>query len=487
MNPAGPPKVLIKKFGPEGFTESDASSGVVVLGATGSGKTTGPGQLLARAYLSAGFGGLVLCAKPSEAAQWRKLGNETGRIDDFRFVDVSGNERFNFMEWAANQGGEGAGYTINIVNLLDEIASVIEEGGAANSNNGDSAFFRQALSNLLMNAVDACSLSGLRCELPILRALVTSAPQSLAQRDDPRWQEESVCWRALREAETATKDNPSRRPDYEECRNYWERDFPALSDRTRGVITLMFSLVARPFVTSPLLKLFGMDSTLKPEDTFDGRVIVIDLPVQEYALAGRVSALAWKRCFQKAVMRRRQDSAPQRNVFLYADEAQWFVTERDAEYQAVARSAGGCTVYLTQQRESLRRMLRNDDAVENLLANLQTKIFCQNTGATNTWASELLGERFVKVTSTSVGRSGLHGVRGIADDVNASAGIQRSEERRYYVEPAAFTTLKRGGPANDFQVEAVVFCGGKRFIDAENGEALPHILLTFRQQIRGAS
>jgi hypothetical protein len=482
MNTSGLPKVLIKKFGPEGFTESDASSGVVVLGATGSGKTTGPGQLLARAYLRAGFGGLVLCAKPTEADQWRNWGHETGRIDDFKFVDASGNERFNFMEWAANQGGEGAGYTINIVNLLDEIASIIEEGGAANSNNGDSAFFRQALSNLLMNAVDVCLLSGLRCELPILRALVTSAPLSLAQRDDPRWQEESICWRALREAETATKDNPSRRPDYEECRNYWERDFPALSDRTRGVITLMFSLVARPFVTSPLLKLFGMDTTLKPEDTFNGRVIVIDLPVQEYALAGRVSALAWKRCFQKAVMRRRPDSTPQRKVFLYADEAQWFVTESDAEYQAIARSAGGCTIYLTQQRESLRRMLRNDDAVENLLANLQTKIFCQNTGATNRWASELLGEHFIKSTSTSISRGSNQTVDGETGGLNAGSSIQRSEERRYYVEPARFTTLRRGGPSNDYQVQAIVYCGGKLFDDPQGGELLPYKLLTFKQK-----
>jgi hypothetical protein len=38
-------------------------------------------------------------------------------------------------------------------------------------------------------------------------------------------------------------------------------------------------------------------------------------------------------------------------VFPWADEAQNFVTPFDAEYQAVARSAGGCTVYLTQNRE----------------------------------------------------------------------------------------------------------------------------------------
>ena len=94
-----------------------------------------------------------------------------------------------------------------------------------------------------------------------------------------------------------------------------------------------------------------------------------------------------------------------RPVFLWADEAQNFVTEFDAEYQAVARSAGGCTVYLTQNRESYRRVLGNSDAVDSLLGNLQAKFFCQNSGETNEWAAKLLGERWLNVTSTNVGRS----------------------------------------------------------------------------------
>ena len=92
-------------------------------------------------------------------------------------------------------------------------------------------------------------------------------------------------------------------------------------------------------------------------------------------------------------------------MFLWADEAQNFVSDFDAEYQAVARSAGGCTVYLTQNRESYRRVLGNSDAVDSLLGNLQAKFFCQNSGETNEWAAKLLGERWMGVTSTNVGQS----------------------------------------------------------------------------------
>jgi signal recognition particle GTPase len=52
------------------WTLSDALQGVIIFGANGSGKTSGSAALLARKYLAAGFGGLVLCAKTDEAGRW---------------------------------------------------------------------------------------------------------------------------------------------------------------------------------------------------------------------------------------------------------------------------------------------------------------------------------------------------------------------------------------------------------------------------------
>jgi hypothetical protein len=55
------------------LTLADAKTGVLITGQTGRGKTSGPGRLLAKAYLRAGFGGLVLCAKIDEADLWRNI------------------------------------------------------------------------------------------------------------------------------------------------------------------------------------------------------------------------------------------------------------------------------------------------------------------------------------------------------------------------------------------------------------------------------
>src|SRR5438552_2035229 len=57
----------------------DAFEGVQIFGATGSGKTSGSGAAVAKSFLSAGFGGLVLTAKPDERALWEGYCRETGR------------------------------------------------------------------------------------------------------------------------------------------------------------------------------------------------------------------------------------------------------------------------------------------------------------------------------------------------------------------------------------------------------------------------
>jgi hypothetical protein len=184
------------------------------------------------------------------------------------------------------------------------------------------------------------------------------------------------------------------------------------------------------------------------------------------------------------VMRRTQPAQGYlRPAFLWADEAQTFVTDSDAEYQAVARSAGGCTVYLTQNRESLRRVLGDSDAVDALLGNLQTKFFCQNSSTdTNEWASELLGKRWMQVLKHG-GGDGAGGPDNAAS--RASTNFSMSRELQSFVEPARFTTLRRGGDTNGFAVDAIVYKGGEEFDgydDYGKPERQPHLLLTFNQK-----
>lgn len=464
------PLTIIRDWGNgQAFRLSDALTGVAAFGATGSGKTSGVAQHLALGYLAADFGGLVLCAKKEEREQWQKWARATGREQDLIIFDPSGRYRFNFLDWEASRGGEGGGVTINIVALLDEIAGTIAGGAGRDEKGGENDFFVDALHHMNMNLVDLPIFANLPVTLPLLRSIVTTAPNELKDVQDPDWQRSSTCSAIITEAERRLTNAPQEiKDDFEECKNYWLKEYPVLAEKTRSIITLSFSMLVRPFVTRPLRRLFSTDTNIRPEDAFKGKIIIIDLPVQEYRLAGRIANLAWKYCFQVAVLRRMKPGGQfLRPVFLWADEAQNFVSDFDAEYQAVARSAGGCTVYLTQNRESYRRVLGNNDAVDSLLGNLQSKFFCQNSGETNKWAADLFGERWINVSSTNVSRS----------EQGASGGVSRSEQRRYIVEPARFTTLKRGGEVYGFQVESIVYKGGNLFEDGQ-----PFKLLVFNQR-----
>jgi hypothetical protein len=481
------PQTVLRDWGNgEGFRLSDALTGVCVFGATGSGKTSGPAKHLAYGYLAAGFGGLVLCAKKEERRQWEQWAAECDRTDDLVIIDASGANRFNFMAWEASRPEAGGGLTINIVNLLDEIATAISGGsGQTEGGGGSNKFWEDALHHMNTNLVDLPLFAEIPVSLPLLADIVASAPLNAEQAKDDKWQTESACGKILKEADDATKKaSAGIRDDFMRCQKYWESEFPNLAEKTRSIISLTFSMLARPLVTRPLRQLFSADTNIKPEDTFGGKIIIVDLPVQEFRLVGRIANLAWKYCFQVAVLRRTPPTKPDaylRPVFLWADEAQNFVTNFDAEYQATARSAGGCTVYLTQNRESYGRVLKNMNAVDSLLGNLQCKFFCQNTGLTNDWASFILGQRWVKTTSTSAGQSQNEATPKNPDEQRShNSGVNRSEQKKLFVESAMFTTLKRGGAAHNFQVEAIVYNGGNLFYDGNL--ALPFRLLTFNQR-----
>ena len=370
--------------------------------------------------------------------------------------DASGQHRFNFLSWEAGQDAAG-GLTINVVALLEEIITALEPEKAGG---GDNAFWEDALHQLLINAVELVQLAGYELSLSTLRDIVRSAPLSCEQANDAKWREESACWFFLKQAqERCAGLDDEVQADYAECRAYWLDDFCNLSEKTRSIITLMFTKMAAPFTARPLRKLFSTDTTTTPEACFDGKVIIIALDTQSYRLAGRIAAITWKYCMQVALMRRKP--APQgqylRPVFIWADEAaENFLSRGDSAFQAVARASAGCTVYLAQNINQYRKRLGDSDGFESFIANLQAKFFHQNTGPSCKWASNPLQW-------------------GAEGSTNSSTSL--TEQRRFLVEPSTFTTLKRGGPAYGYEVEAILYKGGHIFEDG-----LPFKRLLFRQR-----
>lgn len=107
-------------------------------------KPAAVGPPLAKAYLRAGFGGLVLCAKKDEMATWQRYAEETGRSDSVLIFDASGDYRFPFLQYEVNREGEGAGYTENLVRLF----MTVYEAVSRSSGSGADPYWRGPCSNL---------------------------------------------------------------------------------------------------------------------------------------------------------------------------------------------------------------------------------------------------------------------------------------------------------------------------------------------------
>lgn len=357
--------------------------------------------------------------------------------------------------------------TENLVALLTGITKMME--GKQQVSGGDQ-FWDRAMHELLRNAIDLLSLSKGTLSLEDICTLVADAPLNPKQVGDKSWQDSSFCAECIREA-NARQKTPRETHDFEMAARYWFKSYAGLADRTRTSIVATFTSMADILLHGIAWDLFCTDTNLVPEVTFmDGAIIVLDLSIQEYNELGRIAQGIFKLMFQRAILRRDAQLFP-RPIFLWADEAQNFIGSFDYQYQAVARSAKACTVYMTQNISNYHAVLgaQSQSEANALLGNFQTKIFHANTDyATNQFASDTIAQQW---TTTNSYNTGMNGDMGVTHSIGGSESVQ------YKVLPATFTTLRKGGPPNDFNVDAVVFQGGR--IWHATGDT--YLLATFKQ------
>ncbi|HMD59995.1 MAG TPA: TraM recognition domain-containing protein, partial [Opitutaceae bacterium] len=440
----------------------DACEGTMIFGGTGSGKTSGSGRALARSFLAAGFGGLVLCAKPEEPALWRGYAADTGRVSDLVMFGGSEPWGFNFMRYESLRPGAGAGITENLVNLFMEVSSIASEDSHGR---GGDPFWERAMKSLVRNCVDALLMAGEPVSLHAMFDVIRGAPGEPAVVSSPEWRKQSGCWRRLEIARSRARGK-SWEIDCREVAAYFLGHFPTLGDKTRGSVVAMFSTLAEALMRGKMRELFCEGSTISPEDVIAGKVVVVDLPVKEWAAVGRMAAVLWKYSLQKASERRGDNGGGRgRPLFLWADECQHFASRYDSLFQATARSSRVASVYMTQNYPSLIAALGGESGgkamTDSLLGNMGTKIFHANSDReTNQLAADLVGKRLQSLRNFGAGASLSLGGQASA---GSSANRGRSEHMDYDIQPTEFSTLRKGGAENRYASEALVFQNGRRW------------------------
>lgn len=454
------------------WSVNDAFQGTQVFGATGSGKSSGSGKAIARAFLDANFGGLVLTAKTDERMEWEKLCAEAGRTPDLIVFGEEQRWRFNFLRYERERPGKGAGNTENLVNLF---CSVLEVADRKSAGSGSDSYWIRALKQLLRNAIDLLTIAVDEVELPLLYRVITSAPSSVDEAASETWRQGSDCYGMILVAGDRA-EKIGRKGDFEITREFWLREYAMLANETRTGIVSMFTTMADCFLRGMLRELFCTGKNFEPEDCFKGKIIILDLPVKEYHELGIFSQVLFKYVWQRSVERRippgisREKAQEEiRPVFLWADESQFFVNQYDALFQSTARSSRACTVYLTQNLPGYQAAFNSaggSAAAEAFLGNLQTKIFHANGDPkTNEWASSSIGR--VRQIQLQGGMS--QGEQNRGSSQNASGSMQFE----FIVQPQEFTELRTGGFENEGVVDSVIFQGGRRWLIDEGKKEVP--------------
>ncbi|MBS0473089.1 MAG: TraM recognition domain-containing protein [Proteobacteria bacterium] len=508
---------LLQLSAQDRFTLRDACQGVHVFGGIGSGKTSGSGKALAAAYLRAGMGGLVLCAKPEEVEQWCRYAAENNRVESTMLFGERGGHGFNFIDYElARQGASGIG------SVVECLMRILEAARLAHPNAGQGQqFWDDAMRQLLRNTIPALYAATGTVRMSDITRFISSAPMSLDQAHSTAWQGSSFMFSTMMAAEK----NPVVRLDAQDLAkigSYWHDEFAQLDPKTRSNIAISVSTALDRFNRGRLHTAFCTDTTFVPEMTFHGAVVILDMSALTWNEDGIIGQQLVKYMWQRAVLSRNA-LAPQhreRPVFLWADESQYFVNSYDTDFQSTCRGSRACTVYLTQSLPTYYAKIGGEQAkhkADMLLANFVTKVFHNNADPeTNRWAADTIGRvlqqraNYSEGTSNSRSRSMSEGESsnwganasvsvsrdahgnystssssgtnwGGGENLSRNRGATRgdstssgySETMDYEIEPGAFSRiLKTGGPANGNNVTAVWFQAGKVFRDSHRNYLL---------------
>lgn len=474
------------------ITWADCVEGTLILGSTGSGKSSGPGRHVAISMLKQGFGFCILCAKPDERKHWEDYIEKEApqRVDDLVVFSRSTGLNFNFLEYEMTRTGEGAGEILNIVSSLMSLneQNRIHQGGGEGR---EDKFWDNSLRRMINRTVSLLKFTDQEVSIFNMRKVVSNCfrdrdPEvynhlkrtiNSQEEIDPgerkkaveslnKWVQSNYFVRLIEKLRLRKAGGPLEEDEIHMVYDYWVKEYPKLAEKPASIIMESFMGIIEPFMNRGILReqfASGISQELKPENIIkQKKIVIIDFPLKEYGMAGIYAATIYKTTFQAAMERRKiEEEESPKPVALWIDEYQSFCSPMsDSLFQTTARSSWVATVYITQNIQNLYfSMGRNmpEARAKSLLGNLNLKYFCSQSDAdTNSWASNMIGEHMTHVPTVSVSSQ---------EKVSKSV----AQQMRYRITPDHFTTLKTGRKTNKNIVEAVVFKAGKTWgRDKEN-------------------
>lgn len=485
---------LLKLNSKDVVTLRTAYEGIFVLGGIGSGKTSGAGRAIAGAMLRSGAGGLVMVAKHEEIALWQAYAEQHGRKDDLVLFDEEAGCNFIAYEFS-RKGVEGAN---SVTDCIMRVLDAAEKAAGQGAGREGEQFWKNTSRQMLLYSISSLyGATGKVTVEDIVRFVTTAPTKRPTTPEDFQHIAKSFAFRILKQFdEQPVRDVPA---DVKKAVNsYWAFQYTSLSEKTRSSIMIHVTSSLNRFATGMLRKCFCDETTIVPEMSFAGKIIVMALPVltmnEEAMIGQQLFQFLWMRAVESRNGLGTQFS--ERPVFLYGDECQYFVTSYWDTFLSTCRGSRCAVIAMTQSLPTLYAQLGKDkdDFVDGLTGKFLTKLFFLNScPRSNKWASELIGRgiKTRKTVSQNV-TSGVNTTRGGTQssanqgwnkNEGTNTGTSEQEHDCHLLEANYFATeLKTGAPKNNFEVSGVWFRAGAQFVEPIPNTSSNVVLATFTQQ-----
>jgi hypothetical protein len=363
----------------------DACEGVLILGAPGSGKTSGSGYLFSRTFLAAGFGGLVLCAKTDEAQRWKSLCERFGRADDCIVINRETHYCLNALAYETQRPGKRIGLTDDLISFFRVLMTIVTKRSGAQQGED---FWVNSTNQLMRALFDVFLLANEPLVIDSLNRFVAAAPSS----KNANWHQIPFFSDLLLRAEQGAKSEEDKRI-LRECWEYWTVVYPGIAPQTRSGISLGFTAMANALSGRGIHDLISSVTNITPEVILSGKIVILDLSLKDCGQGGLLVQAAWKYLFQRAIERRSdKGESTARPVFLWEDEGHLFFSQHDIDFQPTARDCRAAHVIISQNLHNFYQLGHNPHAVQAVFATMNTQIFHANGDLeTNQWASDKIG------------------------------------------------------------------------------------------------
>ena len=211
------------------------AGGVLILGRSGSGKTSSSGRLLMRALAdNPDSGGLILAAKPEDEEDVRRIFRR--RENDLLVFDIDNLLRFNFLQYVGNWPAR------NVVQCLMTMGETLKRGEGKGK---DEAPFWDALNERsLFNTVVPLKAAGEPISPERMLKFLMSAPTSPEEQRSDQWR--ALYHNKVMERASARPKSPIEVLDFQLAMEFWVKEYPSMDPKTRanglaGVMNILHS------------------------------------------------------------------------------------------------------------------------------------------------------------------------------------------------------------------------------------------------------